>query len=859
MKYRKSFYILTLAVSFSLLATIAMPAQPALAQSITLYPTSGFLGTTVTVTGTSFNGGDNGYVYLYFGEYRLKSIEVSETGTFTTDFDVPSYVMPGTYYEVTVQDEDGITVTGEWFIVEARIDLYPGRGKTGDRIAIGGRYFDADKEVSLYFSSDKASIGDNIDREVTAYEYMGEVDTNADGDFETLYNFYIPGELTDGTNKEDVHSGDYYIYATHFPGEKRIKAVAKFSVIGGEIEIHPTSGSQGTEVTVTGTDFYRGDNGYVYLYFGSYRVKSIEVSETGTFTTDFEVPYFIRPGRSYNVTVQDEGGVTLASAEKQFVVGAKIYLYSDESLSDRGKIDQWIKIGGYYFNANTKVSLYFSSDKASISDSIDQQVTAYEYIGQVNTNANGDFETLCNFCIPSELTDGEDEEDVHSGDYYIYATYPTIEKLVKAVAKFVVLGIKLSPEEGTVNSEVEISGEDPGENQRITVEYDEDGVEIAGGDDETDSEGRFTCSIIIPESVTGDHTIAVTVASGDRYEAVFGVKPGISIVPTEAAEGDEVRVSGTGFEAPYYPNDYITITLDGYEVLTKPTLIQTNPRGSFNGSFIVPSDSSRVGDGTIKVEAHDESFNTAEVQLTILAAPSTPATPAAPAGINLYPPTSLTSPGHVGMELTVDGTGFIANATVTITYGNHETITVATATSDDSGNFSATFSVPPSLAGDHAITCTDGTNTATSIFITESEAPPIPVSPLSQVATILDTKAYFDWEDVEDVSGVTYTFQVASDADFTTIALEKKGLTKSEYTITRDAKLEATEEKAPYYWRIKAVDGAFNESKWTPPRLLYVDLSQTSIPRWNVGIWALGICIGIGIVGLLLLIYAFRR
>ncbi|MFC1940964.1 IPT/TIG domain-containing protein [Chloroflexota bacterium] len=853
MKYRKSFCILALAVSLSLLVTVAMPAQPALAQSITLSPLSGFLGTRVTVTGTGFYGGDSGLFYLYFGKYQLKSIEVSETGTFTTNFNVPLYAMPGTSYEVTIQDKDGITLAGAWFIVEARIDLYPGRGKIGDRIAIGGRYFDTDKEVSLYFSSDKAGIGDNIDYEVTTYEYIGEVSTDTDGDFDTPYYFRIPSGLTDGKGREDVHSGDYYIYATHLPGEKRIKAAAKFIVLDGEIEIRPTSGSQGTNVTVTGTGFYSGDNSYVYLYFDKYELKSIEVSETGTFTTNFNVPLYARPGRSYNITVKNEGGVTLASAEEQFIVGAKIYLYSNKQSSNEGKIDEWIEIGGRYFDANRKVRLYFSSDKANIDDRISQHVTAYEYIGEVDTNADGSFETLYNFCIPSELTDGEDEEYVRSGDYYVYAVYRTSGNYIKAVAKFVVIGIRLNPETGTVNSEAEISSEDLKENQKITVEYDEGEVEIVGGDDETDNDGQFTCSIIIPESVTGDHVIAASDKSGNRYEAVFSVKPKITIAPTEATVGDEVKVSGTGFEAPYYPTDYITITLDGGEVLTRPTLIQTNPSGSFNGSFIVPSNVSHAVNGTIKVIARDESLNSAEAQLTILAAPATPA------GISLYPTTDQTSPGHVGMELTADGSGFIADATVTITYGNHETTTVATAMTDTSGNFSATFTVPSSVAGSHAVTATDNTNSVTSIFIMESEAPPVPTLLLQEVIATTYAEAYLSWEDVDDLSGVTYTLQAASDADFTTIVLEKKGLTNSEYTITEKDRLESTKKEAPYYWRVKAVDGTFNESEWTPAGLLHVDFPRTSRPSWTPSMWALAISVGIGLVGLLLLILALRR
>jgi len=122
---------------------------------------------------------------------------------------------------------------------------------------------------------------------------------------------------------------------------------------------------------------------------------------------------------------------------------------------------------------------------------------------------------------------------------------------------------------------------------------------------------------------------------------------------------------------------------------------------------------------------------------------------------------------------------------------------------------------------------------------------------LPEVATTTEAEAYFDWEDVEDLSGVTYTLQIASDKDFTTIVLEKKGLTNSEYTITEEEKLKLTEKEAPYYWRVKAVDSAFNESEWTPSGLFYVGFSWTSMPSWVLYIW-------IGLGALLLGFFGFR-
>ena len=277
----------------------------------------------------------------------------------------------------------------------------------------------------------------------------------------------------------------------------------------------------------------------------------------------------------------------------------------------------------------------------------------------------------------------------------------------------------------------------------------------------------------------GDYYVYATYYFGKkRIEAIakFVVIDGeIELDPKEGAVGTEVRISGEGLRQ----GQKITIAMSGIS----------------------------------KIEASDGSFNTAEAQLTIFIL-------AIPADISLRPTTSQTSPGYVGMELTINGTRFIANTMITITYSNNEDITVATATTDADGDFSATFTVPPSVAGSHTVTSTDGISTATVIFIMESEAPPMPVPLLPKVASTAEAEAYFDWTDIEDPSGVTYTLQVALDADFTTIVLQREGLLDSEYTITEEEKLESTEKEPPYYWRVKAVDGASNESDWTPRVIL---------------------------------------
>jgi len=493
-----------------------------------------------------------------------------------------------------------------------------------------------------------------------------------------------------------------------------------------------------------------------------------------------------------------------------------------------GKIGDVITIGGGGFKASKTVYFYLSSREAGVGDDIDK-TSAYELVVKAAITADGDFISSPIFMVPDKLTDGRVKEDVHGGGYYVYVTYSGSDEII-AVARFTVIDgeIEIDPEEGTVGTEVEISGEGLRPNQKISVEYEEGAVDIISGDRETDSDGKFICTIIIPVSPCGENTIAVIDESGDSPSAEFSVKPRITLEPTEQAAGKEVTVNGTGFRK----KEIITITVDGSQTSTTPLSIYTNRDGSFSASFLVPF---YYGGGSSKVAASDVYLNSASAQLTVLP------------GIALDPITSPTSPGHVGTELTVRGAGFTVGAPVTITYTNtDESIPVATATVDANGNFEAKFAVPPSAAGDHTITATDGTSTLTSAFTMESKTPPVPLLLLPKVTSPAEAEAHFDWGDVTDPSGVSYTLQVASDADFTTIVLEREGLTDSEYTLAEGEKLEPTGKKA-YYWRVKAVDGASNESEWAFPWLFYVGSSRTSLSGW---VWYIFYGLGVLLLGI---------
>jgi len=220
--------------------------------------------------------------------------------------------------------------------------------------------------------------------------------------------------------------------------------------------------------------------------------------------------------------------------------------------------------------------------------------------------------------------------------------------------------------------------------------------------------------------------------------------------------------------------------------------------------------------------------------------------------VNITPVTSLASPGHVGTSITISGVGFEPNYPITVTYATTP-VTVATTTSTPEGTFIATFEVPQSEAGAHTITASDGTNSLQVLFYMESEAPPIPQPLLPEMDTKAPALAEFEWEDVTDDSlPVTYTLQVATDEDFTagSIVVNEAGLTDPDYTITGEDRLDPRKQEEPYYWRVKAIDAASNESQWSTPGTFYVGGFGIAWPSWRIHLWW-----GLGVVGAIFLGY----
>jgi hypothetical protein len=114
-----------------------------------------------------------------------------------------------------------------------------------------------------------------------------------------------------------------------------------------------------------------------------------------------------------------------------------------------------------------------------------------------------------------------------------------------------------------------------------------------------------------------------------------------------------------------------------------------------------------------------------------------------------------------------------------------------------------------------------------SFYTQDSDPPAVPALLSPPNDSQADQRPVFGWSEVSDPSGVVYELQVARDKNFTQLILTKQGLTQTEYPVGQGDALMLTKRTAPYYWRVRAVDGAANAGNWTGLSLFY---TQDSTP-----------------------------
>ncbi len=537
-------------------------------------------------------------------------------------------------------------------------------------------------------------------------------------------------------------------------------------VAAARLTLSPTQGIVGSGVSIINIASY--GTGQYQVLWGESRQVIAQGSTTGLANVGFTVPESARGKQKVFLTV---GG---NAYDGEFTVLPSIRLDARE-----GYVGNSVIIRGNGFNANeTGIAVTFGGT-AIASGIVSDRLGNWQATLKIPPARGGSV-------------------TVDAGS----ATTPALE--VDDRVFTVIPRIEINPAAGGVGTLVMVTGSGFGSAETgINIVY--DGVRVKTGI-ASDGNGSWQGNFYVPTSAKGGHRITCYGdVTGEALVAgvSFSVSPVMKLELASGQLGDVIRVgddfwaSGIGFESN---EGGIQVTFDGVLIASG---ITADARGTWAVQLKVPLTSR----GKHVVDAAGNTTRAVDVaDGTLIVSPQMEINPAS---------------GGVGTEVTVRGNGFSSSQPLMVSYDGMQ---VASGQSTDTrGSFSLTFKVPKGKSGDHTVTVTDATGSvALATFKTETSPPPVPklVAPEagSKFGMVGPAVVAFKWTAVEDPSGVSYVLEISGSPEFTGAMLRKDGIEKTEYTLTREEALP----DGSYYWRVRAVDGAGNESGWTTGQLFKI-------------------------------------
>jgi hypothetical protein len=288
--------------------------------------------------------------------------------------------------------------------------------------------------------------------------------------------------------------------------------------------------------------------------------------------------------------------------------------------------------------------------------------------------------------------------------------------LAKIKVTFTMLELIPDPDQGPVGATYLVTGSGFTKSSGATVSF--NGVDQApstcsngkfnGTTVTTNGSGAFVCTFTVPSESAGYYSLVGTdVATSATNTTIFTVTvPKITPSPSQDPVGATYTVSGSGFSL----STGLTISFKG--VLQTPsscstgtfsgtTITTASGTGGFKCTFTVPSESA----GSYSIVGKDKATGLTSARTFTVTVPT----------IALDP-----DQGPVGAKYKVTGTGFSALSGATVSFNGMDQapstcsngkLNGTTVTTNGSGAFVCTFTVPSESAGSHSIV---GENTMTN-------------------------------------------------------------------------------------------------------------------------------------------------
>jgi len=352
--------------------------------------------------------------------------------------------------------------------------------------------------------------------------------------------------------------------------------------VSPNIAIDPIAGSAGTTINVAGHGFGLNEKNVAVTLDGVITMSGIAASENGSWSTSFPAPPSARGARAIDASGDITKGTDIV--DKNFTISPVVKM--DPAA---GGVGTQVTITATGFTtAEGGIKVLFSGK---------------EVRSGITSEVNGSWST--SFAVPPS-TRGSHIVNVLGNS--------TASKDVPDMIFTVAPSVNVSPVSGAVEDSIKVSGSGFANNE-TSIEVTFDGKTLERNLLADDS-GNWTVDTKVPSCGSGPHSITATgrvTPATDITPATFTTQSVLTIVPRSGNVKDELRVTGTGFNAG---KDY-SISFDGNPVASG----SVNESGTFQAMFKAPGGKS----GSLPIVATDTKGSTASSTFTMeTTAPETP-------------------------------------------------------------------------------------------------------------------------------------------------------------------------------------------------------------------------------------------
>ena len=379
-----------------------------------------------------------------------------------------------------------------------QIELSPESAPPGTEVTVYGHHFDAARPIDLYYDGVLISEG---------------TETDKNGEF--YLTFIVPEDCT----------GHYWVLARVGSSLGIVEADRLLAVKPG-LMVSPEKGIAGTTVTVKGSGFAKNEGNIELIYYldGSYKTieRDISANANGSWERSFQIPASTRGGHKLDAEGAESSYYKVHDAV--FWVTAEISI--DKTSGNEGDT---VTMSGSKFAVYEKGITIFFNDQAIVADIKANSEGEWQESFQVPNLPTGTY----SITVEGERTSKEDVGDLS----------------FEIKPEFI-----LSHDEGHVGMELTVTGRGFPAEEDIIILYDDSQVATA----ETDEQGTFEISFLVPESKHGEHQVRATVGANNTADldinasASFTMELNPPAVPEQITPADGGRMGFFSEVAPTF-------------------------------------------------------------------------------------------------------------------------------------------------------------------------------------------------------------------------------------------------------------------------------------------------------------------